>query len=168
MNEGLLASIALVDYVFAALMLILIIRCTLRGFIEEVGAMASFVLGVWAAVLFFDEGAAFIRTKILAEVAVVPEIMAFVALFVIVFVLVRLLEHILADIVTRVHLGQIDKLLGLFFGVVEGFALVALILFVLSVQPLFDAKPVLNDSIFARFLFPAIQEISGSIGFTGG
>lgn len=145
---------AVIDIVFFALIVILIVRCGLRGLIKEVMSMASVALGLLAAVSFYKQGAAFVRTKILADVAVLPELIAFVSLLAIVFFVVKILEHIIQDIITRIHVGGLDHALGLVFGLLEGLILVRLILFVLDIQPLFNAETLLEHSILVKFLDP--------------
>jgi membrane protein required for colicin V production len=145
------------DVIFAVLVLLLMIRGALRGLIRELLVTASWVLGILGGVFFHKNGAAFIRTKILSEVPVLPEILAFIAIFLIVFLLMRILERILKDIVEGVNLGGADRALGILFGFIEGIALTGLVLFALALQPLFDARPLLAGSIFARVLWPMIQ-----------
>ncbi|MDR0598337.1 MAG: CvpA family protein [Treponema sp.] len=147
-------SMAVIDIVFFALIVILIIRCGLRGLIKEVMSVASVTLGLLAAVSFYRQGAAFVRTKILADVAVLPELIAFVSLLAIVFFVVKILEHIIQDIIARIHVGGLDHALGLVFGLLEGLILVRLILFVLDIQPLFNAETLLEHSIIVKFLDP--------------
>jgi membrane protein required for colicin V production len=152
-------SMAVIDIVFFALIVLLIIRCGLRGLIKELMSMASVALGLLSAVLFYRQGAAFVRTKILAEVAVLPELIAFVSLLAIVFLAVKILEHILQDIIERIHLGALDHALGLVFGLVEGLILVMLLLFVINIQPLFSPESLLEQSVFAKTLGPLTGEL---------
>jgi membrane protein required for colicin V production len=147
------------DIIFVVLILLLVIRCALRGLIKELLIMASWVLGILGGVFFHKNGAAFIRTKILAEVPILPEILAFIGIFVIVFLMMRFLERILKDIVEGVNLGETDHALGILFGLIEGIALVGLILLGLTVQPLFDEGSFLEGSIFARLLLPLIKDV---------
>jgi membrane protein required for colicin V production len=152
-------SMAIIDIVFLALIAILIIRCGLRGLVKEVMSMASVALGLLAAVLFYRQGAAFVRTKILSDVAVLPELIAFVALLAIVFFAIKILEHILQDIIERIHVGGLDHALGLVFGLLEGLILVRLILFVIDIQPLFNAESLLEQSVFVKLLDPLMGEL---------
>jgi membrane protein required for colicin V production len=153
-------SMAVIDVVFCALIVLLIIRCGLRGLIKEVMSMASAALGILAAVLFYRQGAAFVRTKILADTAVLPELIAFVALLAIVFFAIKILEHILQDIISRIHVGGLDHALGLVFGLLEGLILVRLILFVINIQPLFDAESLLEHSVFVKLLDPLAEKLN--------
>jgi membrane protein required for colicin V production len=144
-----------VDIVFGVLVLILVVRCALRGFIEEFMSMAAFVLGLLVAVLLFKPGAEFIRDRWGDKYF--PELLSFVVLFAIGFIVVKILERILKDIVERIHLTGLDRGLGVLLGLVEGLLVVALVLFVLNIQPLFDAAPLLESSLFSRYLMPFVS-----------
>jgi membrane protein required for colicin V production len=153
-------NLAIIDIVFIVLIFILVIRCALRGFISEIMSMAAGVLGVLSAILFYKPGAAFVRTKILADMQVVPELIAFVVLVAIVFFCIKVLQHIIQDIISRVNLLEgFDHALGLIFGLLEGLVLVCLILFVINIQPLFNPASLLEHSIFAQVLNPLMGEL---------
>jgi membrane protein required for colicin V production len=149
-------SIAVIDIIFAVLTVIFIVRCSLRGFIGEIMSMASVVLGLLAAFFFHKNGGIFIREKFLPGMKLIPDILAFLALFLIVFILIKILELMLKEIIEGIQLGGADRFLGVFFGLAEGIIVVCLLLFVLTVQPLFDPAPLLNQSIFAKILLPFI------------
>jgi membrane protein required for colicin V production len=156
--------VAAVDIVFAVLVLILVVRCTLRGFIEEVMSMAALVSGVLGAIFFYKNGAVFVEERFL--IAGLPaKLLAFAGIFFILFAAVKVLEYILRDIIRRIHLGGLDRFLGFLFGLLEGALLVTLALFFLLSQPLFDAAPLLEDSLFARFLLPLIGIVLPAVGF---
>ena len=97
---------------------------------------------------------------VFSGVPALPEILAFTAIFVIVFIAGKILDHILADIIRRLHLNGLNRILGIVLGLVEGVALVSLILILVSIQPLFDPIPLLGESMFARLLFPLIGDIN--------
>jgi membrane protein required for colicin V production len=149
-----MGNLAAIDLVFIALIVLMVVHGYVKGFVEELFSWATIVLAVWMAVLFHQAGGAFIRTKIMADVRAVPEVLAFVAIFVIVTSVLKLLEHILKDVITGAELRNVNKVLGAVFGVVEGLAITTLILFVLRVQPLFDASGLIIDSVFAEILLP--------------
>jgi membrane protein required for colicin V production len=151
--------VVIIDIVFLALIFIITVRSGLRGLVTEVLSMASVALGLGAAIVFFRRGAAFVRTKILSDVAVLPELIAFVAIAAIVFFAIKILEHILQDIISRIHLGGLDKALGLVFGLLEGLIVVWLLIFVINIQPLFSAESLLERSIFVKLLDPLAGEL---------
>jgi membrane protein required for colicin V production len=147
------------DTACAIIILLVAIRASLRGLVEEVAGTASIVFGLLLSALFFDEGAAFIRNRGFVTMAVVPEMIAFAAIFIIVFVAVKLIESILKDIVRRISLSAIDHLLGFFFGIVEALVIIMVIMIIINVQPLFDKNAVLDGSIFARVLMPNAEAL---------
>jgi len=146
-----------IDIIFVSVILILVVRCTLRGFVEEFMSVAAITLGLIVAFLLYPQGAVYVKTKL--NIQVLPEALAFGVLFLGVFILVKIFEHILRDIVQRVQLGSLDRFLGILWGSVEGLLVVAMAIFVLSVQPLFDASSLLDKSLFAHYLLPLIGSL---------
>jgi membrane protein required for colicin V production len=147
-------NIAVIDIVFASLVLILVIRCALRGFIEEFMSMAALLLGVLSAVLFLKPGTTFVIETL--GVKVLPEVVSFIGIFLLVFIIVKLLERILGDIVDSIDMIGLDKGFGIALGIVEGLLVVSVVLFILSVQPLFDPARLLEKSLFAKYLMPFV------------
>jgi len=152
-----MSNIPIVDMIFLILIALMIIRGYVRGFLTEVFTWASLLLSIWVAVLLHPAGAEFIRGRIMEDVQHIPEILAFVAIFLIIMILVKMLEHILRDVIMGAKLGGANKTLGAIFGLVEGLTLTALLLFILSIQPLFDAAPIIEGSTFAQILLPIIR-----------
>jgi len=145
-----------IDYIFIGLITLIMIRCYLRGFISELLSMAALALGLLAALFFHKNGGAYLRERFWHDLNIIPEIAAFVFLFVIVFLVVKIIQKILVNIINTVSLSTIDSILGLFLGLVEGIAIISLVLFVLKIQPLFDASELLYNSFFARLILPFI------------
>ena len=127
-----MSNIPVIDMIFLILIVLMVIRAYLKGFIEEFFSWAALVLAIWVAVLLHPAGAAFIRTKIMEDVQYIPEILAFIAIFAIVMLLIKMLEHVLKDVIMGAKLGGANKVLGALFGLVEGLTLTTLILFVLE------------------------------------
>ena len=150
-------SFAPLDIVFTILIFIIVIRAALHGFVEEVFGLAWLVLGLIFAINFYRPGAAFIRTKVLSDVKILPEVLAFIVLFLTVFVTVKIITFILKDIIQKIKLGGLDHFFGLLFGILEGLIVVAIVIFIINIQPLFDKNDILKNSIYNQFL-------SGNIG----
>lgn len=151
-------SIAMLDIILAILILILVVRCALRGFLKEVFSVTSFIFGIMGAISFYRKGAAFIRTQVFQDVPILPEILAFTALFCIIFVVIKVLESLLKDIMERVDLGGVDRFMGVLWGFIEGLVCVLLVLFVLDIQPLIEKESILEGSVFAQLLMPVIHQ----------
>jgi len=152
-----MSSLPVIDLIFIALIILMVVHGYVKGFIEEIFSWATIVLAIWVAVLFHQQGGAFIRTKIMENVRVVPEVLAFVAIFIIVTVILKMLERVLKDVIQGARLGNLNKVLGAVFGLIEGLAITTLILFVLRVQPLFDASGIIGESVFGDILLPITQ-----------
>ena len=152
-----MSNLPVIDLIFLILIVLMVIHGYVKGFIEKIFSWAAVVFAIWVAILLHPAGAEFIRTKTLQNVRIVPEILSFIAIFTLAMIVLKMLEHILKDVVTGAKLGGVNKILGLIFGLFEGFALTALILFIFNIQPVFDASKVIEDSIFAQILLPLIQ-----------
>ena len=157
-------NFAVIDIIFIVLIMIFTVRCAVKGFISELMSMASVILGLLASLYFYKKGGEFIRIKFMPELKIIPGIIAFVVLFLIVFVAIKILESMLRDIIEGIRLGGVDRILGIFFGIAEGVVVVSLVLFVFSVQPLFDPGPLFANSFFAGLLLPLITGIGNSSG----
>jgi membrane protein required for colicin V production len=153
-------SFSALDIAFTILIVLLSLRCFFRGFITELMSMASLVLGLLAAFLFHKPASAFVMEKWLPDSTILASIIAIAALFVIVFAAIKILELIMQDIISAVDLGGIDRFIGFIFGFAEGVLLVTLIVWLISIQPLFDPRPLLESSVIARILLP----LAGSAG----
>jgi membrane protein required for colicin V production len=132
--------------------------------------LASLALGVLCSLYLYRGGAAFLRGRGLEAltekipgilqkllpglVRNIPEILSFVLIFIVVFVLIKLVEYLLVDIVNRINLKGVDHFLGFLFGFAEGLAAVSLLLLAFTLQPVFDAGPLLEGSFFAELLLP--------------
>jgi membrane protein required for colicin V production len=149
-------SLAVIDIVFLVLACLLAIRGSIRGFIREFLSWPTLALGTLGAVFFYKNGARFLEGRFFPGMKLLPEILAFAGIFVIIFLAFKILEKILVDIVEGINLGGADRALGAVFGLLEGTALTAVVLFVLAIQPLFDSAALLGSSAFANLLLPLI------------
>jgi membrane protein required for colicin V production len=77
---------------------------------------------------------------------------AFLVLFVLTYLLVKLLESLLHGLVERIQIEKLDQALGFFLGLVEGFLLLAVLVFVLRVQPLFEVDQLFAGSFLADLM----------------
>ena len=146
----------MLDMIFLILLGSLVLRGFLKGFTGEFFSIASLALAVIAAALFFRYGAAFLRSQDM-QMAFVPEILSFIVIFLAVYVAGKILERIVKDIITRLNLLALDKVLGLFFGLAEGCAFIILVLFFFLKQPFFDCSEILGNSFFAGFFLHLMQ-----------
>jgi len=149
-------NMAGLDVVFMVIIAISALRCAARGFISEILSMAALIFGLLVSLLLFRQGAVLVRAWFMPDIKVVPEIIAFIAFFLIVYITVKIIEMTLKSIIEGIRLGSLDHLLGFLFGFVEGLIIVCLLLFLITIQPFFNADSMLEDSFLARMLLPII------------
>ena len=152
-----MSNIPVIDMVFAIIIFITIIHGYTNGFIAELFSWAGLVLAMGAAVIMYPYGTQYIRARAMQNVRYVPEILAFIVIFIIVMLLVKMIGKVMKDFVNKIKLGGVDKLLGAFFGFLEGLALCTLVIFVMAIQPFFNVTNVLDESILAQILLPIIK-----------
>jgi membrane protein required for colicin V production len=155
--------LSVIDIVFVVFFGITVVYSTLRGFVREVTGFAALLLGVLFSLSHYRSAGAFIRTKILSDVQIVPEVLGFLALFTIVFLIINFVGGMLRDIVDRAGLEALNHLLGAVFGLLKGAVLLSAIIFAISVQPLFDGGALLGESKIARLLAPGERIIQKTL-----
>ncbi len=143
------------DWILLAIILLLGVRCLVRGFVQELLSVAAYAIGLGLAVLLYRQGGGFLAGRF--KDLPLPEVIAFAAIFLIGFLLVRLLGKLLKDGLEAANLASVDRGLGLALGLVEGLVAVSLILLILKIQPLFDVSKLLGDSFFAKAILPVIE-----------
>lgn len=150
---------AVIDIVFAAVILFAAIRVAIRGFVTELMSMAALVLSIAAATLLAGPVANLIDRMFAPSSW--NQVIGFLVVFLTVYLIVKLLEGALERLVDRVNLESLDHALGLFLGLIEGIVVVLLIVYLLSIQPFFDPSPILANAWIPQFLLkllPAIAE----------
>ncbi len=78
------------------------------------------------------------------------QVIAFLIIFLVSYLLMKIFENGLNALVDKINLDKLDKSLGLFFGIIEGVALVMIIVFVIEVQPLINTERIESDSWFIQ------------------
>lgn len=147
-------SFAVIDVVFALLIVVLAVRGVIRGFVAEFGSVAAVFVGIGGAVLFHKALAALFG-RWFGESRWNP-LIAFLVLFLLLYLLVKALERLLAAVFDKLNLERLDRALGFFLGLAEGLLIVCVLLFLLRWQPFFDPQGFLRDSLFTRFLSPVL------------
>ncbi|MCL2479185.1 MAG: CvpA family protein [Treponema sp.] len=147
-----------IDIAFTVLLVLFTVRGSTRGFVKEFFSLGAPVLGVIGAFLFYKRGAEFITANYFQNIQGVPEILAFIIIFAIIFILCKMLQKILSDVIKGMNLTSFDKILGLVFGIIEGIAVVGLVIFIISIQPIVNPDDILGNSLFGKLLMPFIPK----------
>ena len=99
-----MGDITVLDWILGFIILLMIAHGYMKGLIGELFSLAALVLAIWAAVLLYPAGAAFIRERVMENVRVVPELLGFLVIFGVIMFSVRMIGHILVGVVTGANL----------------------------------------------------------------
>jgi membrane protein required for colicin V production len=135
------------DYVVVAILLVSVLLGVWRGFASEVLSLVGWPLAFLLSNLYADNFAMLLPIQQDALRATTAYVLIFVAMLIVWAVLIRLLSKLLNSI----GLGQMDRMLGGFFGVVRG-ALVLLALIWLSGVTEMPEKPYWREAMMSKQL----------------
>ncbi len=163
------------DWIFTGIVIILAARCFVRGFVQELLSVAAYAVGLFAGLLFSNTVINFAAAK-LGTGGLPPSVqyvIAFIICFVAGFLVMKLIEKLIREGLEAANLDIFDKVLGLALGIAEGLAIVALVLVIMEIQPFFDLKAALEESLFAGTILPLIgptinETLKPALSGTGG
>ena len=143
-----------IDIVFIIVLVFATIRAVLRGFVREVVSLSALIGGLICAVFFSRWLGDVIKQWIASPIW--RQIVAFLLIFVTVYLILKICENVLRQIIERIHLEGLDRALGLLLGIVEGLAVIIILLLLIQIQPVIAPERLLRDSWFAQRLLPFI------------
>jgi membrane protein required for colicin V production len=131
------------DYTILAVLALSVLMGLWRGFIGEVLALVCWVLAFWVAWMFGPALAERFSASI--STPSVRVLLAYVLCFVTVLIAGAIVAFLMRKLVEGSGLSGSDRLLGMVFGLVRGFALVTLVVLLLGFTP-FRRDPWWNES----------------------
>lgn len=148
------------DWILSGLILIFAFSGLAKGFANNVLGKLAFILGVVFACLFYAKIAVVFFKG--TESVALKNALSFLLIFIAVFLIVKIVQGIISKIFAWQPLKSLDRTLGFFFGIIEGLAVVWLILFLLSIQPFFSAENLIRGSFYQN-LINNFMEKSGAV-----
>ena len=145
------------DYVLTIIILIFAIAGLIRGFVDNIFGKLALIAGIIAGFFLYDDAAAKIWNII--DNKTLANIVGFVTAFVIAFLVIKIIQLLISKIFSMRILKSLDRTLGFFFGAVEGFAIVGLLIFILNVQPFVPADKLLEGSFYVKMTNQVIDTI---------
>ncbi|HIW36378.1 MAG TPA: CvpA family protein [Candidatus Treponema faecavium] len=149
-------SFAMIDIVFGLIVLFFAIEASLKGFVREFFTKLAFLLGLAAAVLFYDQAARIIFRYVPYQF--LAQILGFLVIFIIVYLVVRIVQQCIGVLFRNDIMAGLNKALGFFLGIAEGVFIVAACLILLRAQPWFSADGLLRGSFFLHILEPLLAQ----------
>ena len=118
------------DIIIGIILAYCLIRGVFRGLVEEVASIFGVFAGIYAAVFYYPQGAAFL-SRWMAEAAY-RNIISFLVIFGLVFIAVGVLGVLIKYLLNIASMGWLDRLCGLAFGAIKGILVVSVLLIVLT------------------------------------
>ena len=126
-------AIAWIDVVILALVVLSAILSLFRGFVKEAMALATWLVALWVAMLFYEDLAAWLSQWI--ELASAQKAVAFGMLFVCVLLLGAIVNYLAGKLVSKTGLTGTDKMLGVVFGVARGGVIITILVLLAGLTP---------------------------------
>ena len=145
-------SINILDTVLLLFSIVVIIKVTIRGFIDEFFSMAAFLLAIAVAFWFYRPLS--LHTKVSGLSPAAMKLIAFFMIFIVVFIAVKLLQLLISAVFNNEILNSLDHALGFFLGVFEAYSVLIIIIAILQLQPFFNVDELIAHSIVVRVLVP--------------
>jgi len=141
---------AVIDIIFIVLIVITSIRGAFSGMIGELISLAALFISLLLAAVFYSDGAKWLQSRSSLEDA--AAVLAFIAIFLLSFILLKMLQKGVVYLINETPFESVDKLLGFFFGILEGILLCFLVVYLLNFQTLFDTSAMVRDSRFVPYI----------------
>lgn len=154
-------TLTLFDVALLVLIVLVVIKVTITGFITEFFSKAAVIIGTMGAILFYLKLAPYI-VKIIGP-DVFPEIIAFLIIFLSLYLMVKLIQQLVGSAFQGETMTNLDRALGFFLGIAEGFLVVIVVLILIQKQPWFDLSSLTKNSLFTSILEPFLSEGQGFI-----
>jgi len=142
-----------IDAAIVLIFLFFIVTAFQAGFIREVIGIASVVVGVVAAGMFYDEVADSFLQPI--DNQTTAAVIGFLIIFIGIGVAGQLLAMLIHPAVVLMQLGIADQLLGAAFGAAKAFVIVEALLILFVTYPRYDIDKRIDDSEFANVMLDA-------------
>ncbi len=151
----------LTDIIFLVVIFIFAVIAAAKGFIKDIFGKLCWIFGLIAAFFLHRKLLKYMNELVHNET--VSLVLCFVLIFVVVFLIVKIIQTALEKIFDGEIMKGLDRALGFFFGILEGFVVVFAGLFILTYQPWFDISKIFEGSFIYSVLLPLIIKSQDSI-----
>ena len=151
-----------IDWIFSGIILIFAVVGVIKGFIDNIFGKIAFIAGIILGYFFYKDVAEGLLKDI--KVPYAANIIAFLLIFVVTFLIIKLVQMIVAKVFEWSILKSLDRTLGFIFGLVEGAAVVCLIIFLLTAQPFFSVQNIFDGSFYYNLVTALFNSSRKEIG----
>lgn len=149
----------LLDIIFFILIIISSLRGAFRGMIQELISLAALFISLMLAAIFYPDGTKWLQSRSSLDDA--ATFIAFICIFLASFLLFKLIQKAIVYLINESPLESLDKLLGFFFGILEGLLICFLIVYLIDFQELVDMRSITGKSTIMPYLerfLPALDK----------
>ncbi len=145
-------SFSTFDLILFVVILFFIVRCSIKGFVDEFFSKTAVLGGIAAAILFFRR-----LSPAVAELTgkdSLSGILAFLMIFLVVYFVIKIIQRVINGAFHNVSMRNLDRALGFFLGIGEGILVSLVVVIVIDQQPFFDPSALFSGSLFVRLFAP--------------
>lgn len=132
----------------------------IKGFITQLTALVSIVLGAWAAFNFSKALSLFLKPYVTAPEQIIY-VIAFIVILALVIVVLNLIEKFLNSLVKIVLLGWLNRLLGVLFAFTKSILAIGIIIILFNTLNI-NFELVKEEYLAGSALYEPIKDIAYS------
>lgn len=145
-----------VDITIVVIILISLFVGLFRGFIREVLSLFSWIAALWIAYAYAVAGAVYLQPYI--DQTPLRVVTAFAGIFVVALILISILSYLIYRILSVAGISGVDRSLGMFFGLLRGIAIVAVLILAATFMN-FVSLPWWQGSLLVDYFNPVTDFI---------
>lgn len=142
------------DIVFFIIIVFFALIALAKGFIRELFGKVC-VIGSVAMCIFFAPKLVMLIMGTVKNV-ILANVLGYLLIFVASFLALKIIQMLFEQVADCDIMVSLNMTLGFVLGAVEGLVVVMLVIFLLKVQPIFDATAITKDSFFCRNISPKV------------
>jgi membrane protein required for colicin V production len=127
-----------------------------RGFIREILSLLSWLGALWLGYAYATLGASYLEPYITQPPLRV--VVAFAAIFIVALIGFSIISYLLYRLLSIAGVSGVDRSLGMLFGLVRGFVIVALLILAATFMD-FTSQPWWKDSLLVQYFIPVTDLI---------
>ncbi len=146
----------IVDIAIVTIVLISLIIGLSRGFIREVLSLFSWIAALWMAYTYATAGAVYLEPYI--DQLSLRTVATFAGIFVVALILISMFSHLIYKMLSITGISDVDRSLGILFGLIRGIIVVATLILVAIFMDLMS-QPWWQGSLLVDYFNPVMDFI---------
>lgn len=144
------------DAILLITAVIMIVSTALTGFSKSISKHAGFIFGILVGIMFAPSLSNLINENYTIS-TLLSVYLSYISLFIITFILMYIFGSRLSSIFEDSGMGQVDTILGLFYGLFEALMIAILFNMLITSQGLINIEPEYSNSILINTIVKPIS-----------